>query len=178
MNIDLKAVERLLDKEAIREAVLCYSRGVDRLDEELLAQAYHSDATDDHGAYIGNPAGFAKWVEATHRRYSSAHQHYVMNQTVDLDGDMAHVETYYMTAMRRKNDVTALSGGRYVDRMERRDGRWAVADRLCLVEWHGELVKGQESWDPDLYARGTWDRSDPSYQRPLKATRPHRNTPL
>jgi hypothetical protein len=65
-----------------------------------------------------------------------------------------------------------------VDRMERRDGRWAVADRLCLVEWHGELVKGQETWDPDLYARGTWDRSDPSYQRPLKATRPHRNTPL
>ena len=31
-----------------------------------------------------------------------------------------------------------LSGGRYVDRLERRDGRWAIVDRVCVVEWNAE----------------------------------------
>ena len=26
-------------------------------------------------------------------------------------------------------------GGRYVDRFERRQGKWGIAVRLCLVEW-------------------------------------------
>jgi hypothetical protein len=30
-----------------------------------------------------------------------------------------------------------VSGGRYVDRLERRDGRWAIVDRFC-VEWNAE----------------------------------------
>jgi hypothetical protein len=29
--------------------------------------------------------------------------------------------------------------------------------------------------DPDLFLHGTWDRSDISYQRPLKLSRPHRD---
>ena len=31
-----------------------------------------------------------------------------------------------------------VSGGRYIDRLERRDGRWAIVARVCLVEWQSE----------------------------------------
>ena len=42
--------------EAIRQAALRYCRGVDRLDAELMRSAYHDDATDDHGVFVGSAA--------------------------------------------------------------------------------------------------------------------------
>jgi hypothetical protein len=175
MDIDTAELRKLLDKEAIREACLLYTRGVDRHDDELAAQAYHPDATDDHGSYIGDPTGFIAHAKGTHSRNWDVHHHYIMNQTIDLDGDSAHVETYFIATLRRKEGPIDMVGGRYVDRFERRDGRWAVAGRACLVEWNGELARTNTSMDPDLFLHGAWDRSDISYQRPLKLTRPPRD---
>jgi hypothetical protein len=36
-------------------------RGVDRMDRELLLSAYHSDAVDDHGMFVGGPEAFADY---------------------------------------------------------------------------------------------------------------------
>lgn len=170
-----QALRRLLDKEAIREASLRYTRGIDRHDDALMAQAYHPDATDDHGAYVGDPAGFIAHAKGTHARNWAVHHHYIMNQTIDLDGDIAHVETYFLATLRRKSGPIDMVGGRYVDRFEKRDGRWAVADRACLVEWNGALNAAETTMDPDLFLQGRWDSSDISYMRPLKLDRPHRD---
>lgn len=169
------ALRRLLDKEAIREAALCYTRGVDRHDDELMAKAYHADATDDHGTYVGDAAGFINYAREGQSRHWSENHHYIMNQTIDLDGDTAHVETYYLfaAAMRRKSGSVDMVGGRYIDRFERRDGRWAIADRACLMEWNGELAPSEMSVT-DMYLHGSRDRDDLSYARPLKLDRPHR----
>jgi hypothetical protein len=175
MEIDAAEIRRLLDKEAIREASLRYTRGIDRHDDDIMAQAYHSDATDDHGGYIGDPAGFIAHSKKAHSSDWDVHHHYIANQTIDLDGDTAHVETYFLAALRRKSGPVDMVGGRYVDRFERREGRWAIADRVCLVEWNGELKPAKTPADPGLYVQGTWDRSDVSYQRPLTPTRPHRD---
>jgi SnoaL-like domain len=175
VSIDSKRIAALLDKEEIREASLRYTRGIDRHDDELMAQAYHPDATDDHGGYIGSPAGFIQHAGDVHTRHWTVHHHFIANQTIELDGDHAHVETYFLATLRRKDGIIDMVGGRYIDRFERRHGRWAVADRVCLVEWNGELAKSQASIDPDLFVNGTRDRSDPSYQRPLELNRPHRD---
>ena len=50
------AVARAAAAEAIRQAALRYCRGVDRLDAELMRSAYHDDATDDHGVFVGPAA--------------------------------------------------------------------------------------------------------------------------
>ncbi|WP_156681295.1 nuclear transport factor 2 family protein [Sphingomonas profundi] len=175
---DAVALRRLLDKEAIRDASLAYTRGIDRHDDEIMARAYHADATDDHGAYIGDPAGFIRHAREGHGRNWTAHHHYITNQTIDLDGDTAHVETYFLAALRRGDGSIDLVGGRYVDRFERREGRWAVADRACLVEWNGELSPAQAAIDPDMFLKGRWDRQDISYQRPLRLDRPARDLAL
>jgi len=175
MAIDEKALQRLLDKEAIREASLRYTRGIDRHDDEIFASAYHEGAIDDHGAYIGPYEGFIHHANTVHGLYWDVHHHFITNQTIDLDGDTAHVETYFLAALRRKGGPVDMVGGRYVDRFERRDGRWAVADRVCLVEWNGELAQTQAATDFEIFVRGAWDRSDPSYRRPFKSDRPHRD---
>lgn len=173
--IDETALQQLLDKEAIREASLLYTRGIDRHDEAIMARAYHPDATDDHGSYIGDPEGFIRHANEGHARNWNVHHHYIMNQTIDLDGATAHVETYFLATLRRKTGPIDIVGGRYIDRFERRDGRWALADRACLVEWNGEIPATEAAMDPDMFLRGTWDRTDPSYQRPLTLNRPRRD---
>lgn len=175
MELDVAALNRLLDKEAIREAALRYTRGIDRHDDELMASAYHADATDDHGDYIGDPAGFVTYANSVHSQNWVHHQHYVSNQVIDLDGDSAHSEMYFFAVLKRPDGTCDLVGGRYVDRFERRDGVWAVADRACLVEWNAEAGSESAGLDPSVFLSGSWDKTDISYQRPLRIDRPHRN---
>jgi SnoaL-like domain len=40
--------DELADREAIRDCLYRYSRGVDRCDEDMLRSVYWEDAFDDH----------------------------------------------------------------------------------------------------------------------------------
>jgi len=57
-------------------------------------------------------------------------------------------------------------GGRYVDRFERRDGVWKIAERQGVNEWlRYEAASDRGFWDGSADQRGCRDRSDPVYQR-------------
>jgi hypothetical protein len=176
-------VQELYDRQAIRDCLMTYSRGVDRLDRELILSVYHDDATDDHGAFVGGPVEFADWVIAMHTATHMSHQHCQFNSTCDLQGDVAHTETYYMfVGINQKGTPLAMSGGRYIDRLEKRNGRWAIAARLCVRDWAPlatipetldqaalTVVQLDESTKAKIRggAKPARDRTDPSYQRPL-----------
>lgn len=106
------------------------------------------------------------------------HQHYLLNHTAEIVGDTAHAETYYLFGTDRDpaNHLTS-SGGRYVDRLERPDGRWAIVARVCVVEW---ITESTSSITEDVIGilsavqTPTKDRTDPSYARPLVVTSPSR----
>ncbi|WP_067672976.1 nuclear transport factor 2 family protein [Nocardia miyunensis] len=167
-----QAIRELLDRQEILDCIHRYCRGIDRHDAELLASAYHPDAIDDHGIIKAPVAEFITWAFEGHRKNQHGHQHYVTNHSCELDGDTAHTETYFIMLGQNKNGTPlTLHGGRYVDRFERRDGRWAIAYRASLLEWVGGLG------DPDLppvqrVQPGpiTRDRTDLSYRRPLEPT--------
>lgn len=175
MSPDPAKLQMLIDREEIRDATLRYTRGLDRHDTELLLSAYHPDARDDHGGFIGSREGFAEVNNALHARHWARHQHHMTNQTIEIDGDSAHAETYVIVNLVRADGTVDLAGSRYVDRLERRDGIWAITDRVCVLEWAGELGKGGNIPPFDLFILGRWDREDISYVRPLKADRPERD---
>ena len=178
MDIDGAAVQAMLDKEAIREVSLRYTRGIDRHDADLLRSAYHADACDDHGAFIGSGAEFVDYANRTHAQNWGTHQHHVTNQLIDLDGETAHCESYFFAILKRSDSICDLVGGRYIDRIDKRSGVWAVADRICMVEWNIEGRPGEAPLDPTLFVCGAWDRSDPSYRRPLRVERAPRDLGL
>ena len=101
-----------------------------------------------------------------------------MAQThIDLEGDVAHTETNYIVVGRKKDsNQVHMSGGRNIDRLEKRDGRWAIAARSNTTEWcldpelmeHFIGIQGHLAKDP----------SDPSYMRPLKIQRESRVIPF
>jgi len=165
-NPTQSAMQELLDKEAIREVVLRYCRGVDRADAELITSAYHSDAVDEHGAarFTGDTVG-AGIVELT--APSRVTMHHVTNQLIDLLGpDCAASETYFtvwQTMDRGGEEHTLHALGRYIDSMERRGGEWRIAHRLVIVEFTRLLPPDGEML-PSAPGLGRRDRSDPSYE--------------
>jgi ketosteroid isomerase-like protein len=183
---DIDAMVRTLaDRQAILDCLMRYSRGVDRLDRETLLSVYHDDAIDDHGMFVGGPEDFAEWVIGMHSTLHMSQQHCLFNHTCELDGDVAYTETYYMfVGMNREGPPLAMSGGRYVDRFEKRGGVWAIAHRVCLRDWI-PLDETPDPADPFAFtavkdglppamaslmataALSARDRSDPSYARPF-----------
>lgn len=179
------AIRELQDRQAISDCLMAYSRGIDRLDRQLLLSVYHEDAVDDHGMFVGNREEFADWAIDMHSGAHLSHQHCLFNHSCELAGDTAHTETYYMfVAMNRVGEPFVASGGRYVDRFEKRNGRWAIAARICIRDW-APLAERPDPSDPSTMtairdvlpapvrvfmasqpAIGR-DTSDPSYQRPL-----------
>jgi hypothetical protein len=160
-------VQELRDRQAIHDVLVRYSRGLDRHDSELLASVYHEDAIDHHGNFLGPPADFVPWVNGLHEEGYVAHQHFVTNATIDVDGDQAHSEIYCLVILRRKEGPVDICGGRYLDRLERRDGVWRVAARETLVDW-ACTVEGDVWPGIAMFPMGEWNRSDASYQRPLQ----------
>jgi hypothetical protein len=151
MAIDEAALQRLLDKEAIREASLKYTRGIDRHDDDIMRQVYHPDARDDHGEYIGDAEGLMHYANSIHSDNWRVHHHFVSNMTIELDGDVAHCETYFFVTLARHRGGTDVGAGRYLDRFERRAGNWAVADRICMVECSKDALhsspEAHRGWD-------------------------------
>lgn len=162
-------VRELKDRQEIYDCIMRYCRGIDRLDRDLLLSAYHADAIDDHGTYVGGVEGFADHVFALHYGMQYYTQHHITNHRCELDGDTAHCESYYLfRCLNREAPWYDVSSGRYIDRFERRDCKWAIAERICLVEAR------DENWGPEglevnsAYQTASRDRDDPSYMRPLR----------
>lgn len=175
MDVIPEQLQRLIDKDAIRDCVLAYARGLDREDETILLSGFHPHACDDHGSYIGPISKFTGRASATRHRWD-VYQHHVTNQTIDIEGDGAHAETYFFANLVRPDGHIDLTGGRYIDRLERIEGRWGIAERVTVVEWGATIPPEQTGWlPPGLFIPATHDKDDPSYQRPLKITREFRD---
>jgi ketosteroid isomerase-like protein len=165
-------LQELCDRQDILDCIHRYCRAVDRFDRELLLSVYHPDAIDDHGLFVGGPKEFADWAFAYHRQYQDCTHHIVTNHTCELQGETAHTETYWLFSGINKDAPSSIHFGRYLDRFERRNGKWAIAARACIIEWHGAL--GNLPVPPEALAAyaavdtSARDKSDVSYHRPLE----------
>jgi hypothetical protein len=175
MTEDTTALRELLDRQRIWECMLRYARGMDRLDRELILSAYHSDAIEDHGAFIAPAAQFADQVLEFHRRTERVTHHILSNHSCEIDGNTAHTETYTRCFSVMASGPHRLAFGRFVDRLEKRDGRWGIVSRVSLPEGATELAPFDDRAgmvnDPRTLGFPSRDRSDPSYLRPLPLTR-------
>jgi hypothetical protein len=165
-------VRALRDRDAIVDCVHRYARGLDRHDEEIYASAYHADAIDHHGPFLGRRDEFVRWGIDLLASEWNAHTHFISNVRVELDGDTAHSECYVLFAQRRRDSaVVDLGGGRYIDRLERRADGWRIAARELVIDWTAH-AQTTDFGDSDDYPTGRWDRHDPSYRRPFTLPEP------
>lgn len=168
-QFDLLAAEvrHLRDRQEILDCINIYGRGLDRLDTEPLWAAFHPDGVDNHGPFTGNVEAFVPFAIECESSFARTH-HGVSSHNCEIDGDTAHAESYvHFFVLMRDRPVIGAGGGRYIDRLERRDGRWAIVVRRLIMDWTFEVPSSQwlgTEWDQFPPRR---DRDDFAYHRPL-----------
>lgn len=159
-------MQDLLDRQAINDVLLRYCRGVDRGDIDLLASVYHDDGIDDHGFWKGLGKDFAVFINTMLKDAGSGNcQHRLSNVWIELEGDMAFVESY-SDAVRDTGTHRESVQTRYLDRFERRHGEWKIAHRLVVRDLHHIEEKRPIYSDAEWAIRspGRRDRDDPVYR--------------
>ena len=128
----------LADREAIRDCLMRYSRGIDRRDPELLRTVYWPDASDEHLDFVGTGDAFIDYVIPLLSTMDQT-MHLLGNVLIDIEGDDARVETYFQAFHRLRLDGEQRrdfeAAGRYVDRFARRNDEWRIAHRVVIIDW-------------------------------------------
>lgn len=134
----LKLIE---DKQAIHDVIVRYCRGVDRSDPELVAAAFHDDATDNHFGPVlpfREAIGTLKSARKGSAPSKTTSMHNLCNILIEVDGDIARCESYVNVVVRIPQETGGamdwLHAGRYVDRFERRSGEWRIACRTVVYD--------------------------------------------
>jgi ketosteroid isomerase-like protein len=130
-------LQRLLDEAAIARLLALYPRALDRKDHALLASLFHPGAIDEHGVYNGSASGFVDFMREVSK--PGVHwTHHNGTQIIEIEGDVAHAETYCIALCRQGPrgtegfDKQIFLRLRYLDRVEKRDGQWKIAHRRVV----------------------------------------------
>jgi hypothetical protein len=155
----------LADRAAISDLLLYYAHAVDRQDFQMARACYHSDATDNHGRYSGGLDGLIAFFEQLGSTLRGT-THQMGPPWIRFAGrDLARVETYCIFRRERYDDPpghAVLQGLRYLDRLERRDGRWAIAGRQVVLDWEQSGALPPAVPSGPTWSRGGVGATDPS----------------
>lgn len=172
-------VAYLSDRQQIHDLYLRYMRSFDRNDVDLMRSAFWPEAQINYGSQSNTFDEFVTRHLNQHTAELAAWGHLITNETVDIDGDAAHIETY-VTALWVPKDEKSFAygrpivGGRYIDRVDRRNGEWRIAVREFVPHFQIKADADASVWNDHSRntkfscEMGTWDRRDPSYVRPLE----------
>lgn len=168
-------LSNLKARQQIQDAVVRYSRGVDRCDRDAVLQAYHEDGWDDHGMFRGSPAEFADWAIALHLESFVWTTHYVTNHYVEFHGEEARAETHVQGVLRFERDGSLYdlwAAGRYLDVLTQRDGTWKIQTRRVTADWNriDRVEERPEGALVEMLLAGTRGSDDPSYAHFMQIT--------
>jgi hypothetical protein len=165
----------LAARAKIMDAMALYCHATDRRNWGLMDLVFHDDAKWSLSSLQGGT-----WRETLaagirvfeHHVMTTSHQ--LGNVLMRLDGDVAFTEAYCVAYHRIRADAPVggtfggvgheydlIAGLRYVDRFERRNGAWKIADRHGLADWrHCQPAADGVLSKVDPIFRGTRDESD------------------
>ncbi len=154
MAIDQYSPERIADRFRIQDLMYRWCRAVDRLDRQGMLDIFVPGAIDSHGPYIGTAEGLVDWILERHQPIATS-SHFIGNLLIEfVNADLALVESYVRTIQQyppaAKSQLAQLTGGaagdpdlamdmftssRYLDRVQRHDGQWRIAQRTLIQDW-------------------------------------------
>jgi SnoaL-like domain len=186
-------LQELVDRQQIYHVLTSYCRALDRCDVELMKAVYWEDGYDDHGVFAGNAQEFAEFIIRGIQDWFEVTQHAICNIHMELDGNVAHTEAYLLAYHKVAGTAPKVEGwfgenylrkfaglvdsgvsqdfiygGRYFDRLEKRNGIWRIAKRTVVMDWNLNQPSTEIRHDgmfKTLTTLGRRDRLDPIYQR-------------
>jgi SnoaL-like domain len=166
-----RKIQHLTDRQEILDCIMRLSRAVDRFDADLQASCYHPDGVHEVATTPIPGPETGEHGNAAHAKICDANLHHVTTHSCAIDGDVAHAESYVIGMFLDTNlKRSRILSGRYIDRLEKRDGQWKIALRRGPVEI---IMEGSAAmlnlpfFRERGYLRGTRGEADLSYARPL-----------
>lgn len=131
-------LDALESRAGITELLHAYARANDRADEALLRACFWPESTHKHGRFDGTSTDFIDFALRIIRGLHYA-SHHISNISIDVNGDRAFSECYYLAHHRRpardgSAEEDAFFEGRYLDLHERRGGEWRIIRRRGLSD--------------------------------------------
>ncbi|MEL7190493.1 MAG: nuclear transport factor 2 family protein [Pseudomonadota bacterium] len=138
----------LEDREAIRDVIAAYAHALDRRRWDMMDRLFHDDAQFQFGTIVGDWRSFVEQARGILNACEQT-QHHLGQVMFGFESDtVCHTETY-LNAMHvipagypipevfpdRGRRYHVIVAGRYVDRFEKRDGEWRMAQRTGLYDW-------------------------------------------
>jgi len=158
--------QELSHRAEIVDALLSYTRGIDRLDKESVISAFHPGATLNN--YGPEPMSIEDFVEyalpSLEKRYAAT-QHRVSNIRVEISHDRALVESYVLAYHIESGEgPTRLHtfNGRYIDTFTLLDGHWKINERSLRNDW-----SKVENIDEEMAGASVWVMSDRNDDDPI-----------
>jgi hypothetical protein len=152
-------------REAIRDVLARYCRGIDRRDRALVTSCFHPEGTDDHGTGPRAVDDFVEWCFDLLAGYD--HTFHLLGQSLITFADehRATVETYGIAHHRRAGGPdhrNLITGFRYLDELTRRAGEWRILHRRGITDW--SRVDREADWwaVPSTHLQGRPGPDDPT----------------
>ena len=138
-------IDAIESRAAIHEIILRYCRALDRKDEAMLRSCFHPDSHHSHGPFTGTSSDFCGYAMDVVTQLPVT-QHHLGNISITVDGDVASAEAYFVAYHRTPPsgpmvlpgaapDEDVFIAGRYIDRFDRRNGTWLIAQRTGILDW-------------------------------------------
>lgn len=157
----------IADRLAIAETLALYCRGIDRCDPDQLAAVFTSSAQIDYGDGARPVTAVIPGLMAGLGAMRLT-QHNIGNTVIRLSGETAKAETNCVALHiipAPEGDVELEVGGRYLDRLVKRGGRWLIAERLYVMDWNRSAPATMSLEGPllgGLQRRGARGADDPA----------------
>ena len=156
----------MLDQHEIRRVLAEYCNACDRADGTMMEACYTGDDSfDDHGTVkASGPEYVAVMMDRIVER-TEVMSHILGQSLINVDGDTASAETFFIGFFRLPGDegepamMTQLVG-RFVDKLERRDGRWKIRHRTCVRDTSITVPVEQDAYAAFGFVEGARDASD------------------
>jgi ketosteroid isomerase-like protein len=160
-------LQAMIDHYEITQLMAEYVHACDRCDAPQMADVYAEDSWDQHGTLNAPGKQFAHEITERAIQNTRTLSHLLGQSLIKVDGDTAGAETYFIVVM--EADASAgvqmchQMGGRYVDKIERIDGRWLIKHRTVVKDWSISLPVEHDWYENSGMALGQRSSADVSY---------------
>lgn len=142
-------LSELSDRAEIADILFHFCQILDQRNWDAMDQIFHDDASVRY-SYRDTVEPAMDWVARASGILDafSGTFHQLGNMLIDIDGDTAWCETYVTATHRvpptapkegfwgsKDEPYNGVAGARYIDRFERRDGKWKIVVHETIVDW-------------------------------------------
>jgi 3-phenylpropionate/cinnamic acid dioxygenase small subunit len=148
---DLKLIRELADREAIRDLMYRYGRGVDSVNLEAVLATFDdpSNLVVQSGSGPLDRHDGRKAVEAfyqgraVYNKTNRLIRHRYKNPLIELNGDTATASVYW-DEIREENNTLIQAGGTYFDKLRRTNSGWKFAERRIRLAYRFKIARNTD----------------------------------